>query len=55
MAARDEVGQTGDDVTYIDVQSNPGKLKEMLDLNGGVRQVPTLVEDGKVKIGFGGT
>jgi glutaredoxin len=55
MAARDEVGRAGDDVSYIDVQTNPDKLQEMLALNGGVRQVPTIVEDGKVKIGFGGT
>jgi len=55
MAARDEVGQAEDDVRYVDIQSNPNKLQEMLDLNGGVRQVPTIVEDGKVKIGFGGT
>lgn len=55
MAARDEVAQADDDVKYVDVQGNPDKLKEMLDLNGGVRQVPTIVEDGQVKIGFGGT
>jgi glutaredoxin len=55
MAARDEVGRTGDEVTYVDVQNSPDKLQEMLAVNGGVRQVPTIVEDGKVKIGFGGT
>jgi len=55
MAARDEAAQTGEDVSYIDVQYSPDKLKEMLALNGGVRQVPTIVEDGKVRIGFGGT
>jgi hypothetical protein len=30
-------------------------MKRMLELNGDVHQVPTIVEDGKVKIGYGGT
>ena len=55
MAAREELDQTENEVRYVDVQSNPGGLKEMLDLNGGIRQVPTIVEDGKAKIGYGGT
>jgi len=40
---------------YIDVQSHPPKLEEMLKLSGGKRQVPVIVEEGKVSIGFGGT
>ena len=55
MAARDELGQPGVEVTYVDVRSHPTGLKEMLDLNGGIRQVPTVVKDGEVKIGWGGT
>jgi hypothetical protein len=35
--------------------SHPDGLKKMLDLNGGIRQVPTVVEEGNVKIGWGGT
>jgi hypothetical protein len=30
-------------------------MDEMLKLTQGVRQVPVLVEEGRVKIGFGGT
>jgi hypothetical protein len=30
-------------------------MAEMLKLTGGTRQVPVLVEAGKVTIGFGGT
>jgi hypothetical protein len=29
-------------------------LDEMLRLNGGDRRVPTIVEDGKVTVGYGG-
>jgi glutaredoxin len=42
-------------VRYVDVQNDPAGMKEMLKLNGGIRQVPTIIEDGDVKIGFGGT
>jgi len=30
-------------------------MEEMLRVTQGVRQVPVLVEEGRVKIGFGGT
>jgi glutaredoxin len=30
-------------------------LEKMLKISGGVRQVPVLVEEGRVKIGFGGS
>jgi hypothetical protein len=30
-------------------------MEEMLELTDGTRQVPVLVEAGKVTIGFGGT
>lgn len=55
MAAQDELSQTEDGVEYKDVQKSADNLKEMLNLNGGIRQVPTIVADGKVKIGYGGT
>jgi glutaredoxin len=31
------------------------KLTEMLKISGGTRQVPVIVEKGKVTIGYGGT
>jgi glutaredoxin len=37
------------------VKEDPSQLEQMLKLNGGVRQVPTIVEDGNVVIGHGGT
>ena len=40
---------------FIDVQSDPRKLDEMLKVTGGKRDVPVIVEEGKVTIGYGGT
>ena len=45
----------GDKAKYIDVKSDSAKLQEMIKLTGGLRQVPVIVESGKVKIGYGGT
>lgn len=42
-------------VSYLDVVKDTRQMEEMLKLTGGVRQVPVLVEAGKVTIGFGGT
>jgi glutaredoxin 3 len=40
---------------YIDVKKQPGTLAEMLKWSKGRRDVPVIVEDGKVTIGFGGS
>jgi glutaredoxin len=40
---------------YFDVSRDRGKLRDMLDLNGGRRQVPTIVQDGEVTVGYGGS
>lgn len=40
---------------YLDVQADPAQLPRMLKFSGSVRQVPVIVEDGKVTIGYGGT
>jgi hypothetical protein len=37
------------------VKKSAADLQEMLDLVRGKRQVPVVVEDGRVTIGFGGT
>ena len=55
MAAREDFGQRGTAVLYYDVKKDPARLKEMLGYSNGQRKVPTIVEDGKVTIGFGGT
>ena len=38
----------------MNVNEDPEKLKEMLDLTGGKRQVPVIVEGEKVSVGFAG-
>jgi mycoredoxin len=45
-----------DGITYVEhnVQSDPGKLKLMLELNGGQRNVPTLRQGDQITVGFHG-
>ena len=40
------------DHEFVDVQSDPEKLAEMLKLTGGVRRIPVIVENGRVCVGF---
>lgn len=40
---------------YLNVKAEPALLKEMLAVTKGRREVPVIVENGKVTIGFGGT
>lgn len=40
---------------YANVKKNKDELARMLELTHGRRQVPVIVEDGRVTIGFGGT
>jgi glutaredoxin 3 len=44
----------GDRAVYVNVDEYPEKLKEMLALTGGKRQVPVIVEGEKVTVGFAG-
>jgi glutaredoxin 3 len=44
----------GDRAVYINVDADPEKLKEMLALTVGRRQVPVIVEGDKVSVGFAG-
>jgi glutaredoxin 3 len=39
-----------DKAIFIDVDEDPQKLEEMLMLSGGKRQVPVIVEGGKIGI-----
>ena len=41
--------------TYLNVQQDKRAMERMLEVSKGMRQVPVIVEDGKVSIGFGGT
>lgn len=54
-AARDDYGKRGYEVQYFNVQQEAKRLKEMLVYSKGQRKVPTIVENGRVTIGFGGT
>ena len=38
----------------IDVHETPGAKEKVLELTGGQRIVPVIVDGGEVKIGFGG-
>ena len=42
-------------VRYINVKKDRAELERMLSLTGGRRQVPVIVEAGRVTVGFGGT
>jgi glutaredoxin 3 len=52
--ARDHYGSRGE-VQYINVKKDADALRRMLELTGGQRRVPVIVEDGRVTVGFGGT
>jgi glutaredoxin 3 len=40
---------------YVNVKKDPKELERMLGYSKGRRDVPVIVQDGKVTIGFGGT
>jgi glutaredoxin len=42
-------------VRYVNVKKDKTALEQMLALTGGRRQVPVIVEGGRVTVGFGGT
>jgi len=52
--ARDHYGSRGE-VQYINVKKDADALRRMLELTGGKRRVPVIVDQGTVTIGFGGT
>lgn len=54
-AARQDYARRGYDVTYVNVKKHAAELQRMLDHSRGRRDVPVIVEDGVVTIGFGGT
>ncbi len=39
----------------MNVKADSAKMEEMLELSGGVRKVPVIVDGDKVTIGYGGT
>ncbi len=55
MKAREAKAKEGMKVVFRDVVADPRALEEMLRQSQGVRQVPVLVEAGRVSVGFGGS
>ncbi len=45
----------GNSAVYVDVKADADKLAEMLRLSGGKRQVPVIIEDDKITVGYGGS
>jgi hypothetical protein len=42
-------------VEYFDVKQDAAAMKRFLELSGGSRRVPLIVEGGRVTVGFGGS
>jgi glutaredoxin 3 len=55
QAALEHYRGRGIAVDYRNVKKDPAALTEMLAVSRGRRDVPVIVEAGKVTIGFGGT
>jgi glutaredoxin len=54
--AREDYAARNVEFQYVDVKKNRADLARMLELAGGIRRVPVIVDErGKVTIGFGGT
>ena len=54
MAAKADLKLKGVAYTEYNVKADAQRLEEMLQLNGGQRKVPTIVEGEKVTVGFAG-
>jgi len=52
--AREDFARRKYSVRYVNVKQDEDELSRMIRLSGG-REVPVIVEDGKVTVGFGGT
>lgn len=55
LAARDDYKKRGVPFEYVNVKKDAAGLERMLKFSRGQREVPVIVEDGTVTIGFGGT
>lgn len=54
-AARDDYAARGVPVTYFDVTRDQEAMRRFLELSGGERRVPLIVERGRTSAGFGGS
>lgn len=55
QAARDDYAKRKVPFQYFNVKKDTEALKRMLEYSKGRREVPVIVEAGRVTIGFGGT
>jgi len=53
-AAREEYGARGIPISYHDVTRDPAAMARFLELSGGERRVPLIVDRGRVIVGWGG-
>jgi glutaredoxin 3 len=53
-AAKDDLQRRGVGFTEHNVKADPAALRRMLEQNGNRRHVPTIVQDGRVTVGFHG-
>jgi glutaredoxin 3 len=53
-AAREHYAESGTPFDYVNVKKDPAGLQRMLSYSHGRREVPVIVDAGKVTIGFGG-
>ena len=53
-AAKDDFRQRGIQLAEHNVKGSREALRRMVELNGGLRRVPTIVQDGEVTVGFQG-
>ena len=54
-AARQDYAARGYQVRYFDVKRDATAMRRFLELSGGDRRVPLVLEGGRTSIGFGGT
>ena len=54
-AAREDYEARGRQVTYFNVKKDPAAMARFLELSGGERRVPLIVDRGRVTVGFDGT
>jgi len=54
-AARADYARRNIPFEYVNVKASPESMKRMLSWSEGSREVPVIVEGGKVSFGFGGT
>lgn len=54
MAAKADLQLKGVEYSEYNVKADLQRLEEMLQLNGGQRKVPTIVDGERVTVGFAG-